>query len=413
MAGPTAFIAGIANLSASDWIRFSIWASMLVLVFVLFFGRRSAWFARLSRQVLIFFLAIFFAAAIWTLPDAGAAFFFAALGFPIALLLFRFQPAEQLSLHGGLLGCALWLAAESGVTTQPTSRWILMALATVGALVAFSLGARWTRRASASFLAEWRLEVEKDREQRRIRTEIHDAREMQLSMLPMEDPGVGWLDFSAVCLPASEVGGDYYDFFQLDEDRLAVVIGDVAGHGVASGLVLSGVRSGLYLLRDEIDRPVHVLQRLNEMLKATAPGRMFVTLQIAILDWRNRRLSVAGAGHPPLLHVNQGTVRAFGDGSLPLGTGLAARYVEEQRTLEVGDCLVLYTDGIPELSNFHGAPLGQDQWMEETARAARGGSARQIRDSILNGLSRYKGDAEPEDDMTLVVLKLDSGLALG
>jgi serine phosphatase RsbU (regulator of sigma subunit) len=140
---------------------------------------------------------------------------------------------------------------------------------------------------------------------------------------------------------------------------------------------------------------------------------MLVTLQIGLIDWRHRRLTVAGAGHPPLLHVSNGTVRTFGAGSLPLGTGLDPCYREEERTLEADDCLMLCTDGILELTNARGVAMGERRLMTEAARAARSGSARQIRDAMLNGISCYKGDTEAADDMTLVVLKLGGGVGLG
>ena len=85
-----------------------------------------------------------------------------------------------------------------------------------------------------------------------MREELEDARAIQLAMLPSSAPEMGWLELQGMSLPATEVGGDYYDFLKVDEDRIAVVVGDVAGHGVASGLLLSGVRAGLHLLRGDL-----------------------------------------------------------------------------------------------------------------------------------------------------------------
>ena len=123
------------------------------------------------------------------------------------------------------------------------------------------------------FVRDWRAELLREREQSRMRDELNSAREMQLSMLPRHDPEMDWLDFSGVSLPASEVGGDYFEHFKVNDSVLAVVIGDVAGHGMASGLVLSGVRSGLYLLRENLTSPVEVLERLNRLVRETAPRR--------------------------------------------------------------------------------------------------------------------------------------------
>ena len=117
-----------------------------------------------------------------------------------------------------------------------------------------------------------------------MKQELEHAREVQLSMLPREGPGLAWLDTASVSLPATEVGGDYYDYFAIDENRLAVVVGDVAGHGLTSGLVLSGVRAGLNMLETELTTPGEALRHLNRMLVRTNPRGIIVTLLLAVLD---------------------------------------------------------------------------------------------------------------------------------
>ena len=117
-----------------------------------------------------------------------------------------------------------------------------------------------------------------------MREELADARRIQLSMLPEAPPRLGWLDLSGSSLPASEVGGDFYDYLPLDDGRCVVVIGDVAGHGVTSGLVLATLKAGLHLLRSDLTSPVVVFDRLDRMVCDTVRWRVIVTLLVAVFD---------------------------------------------------------------------------------------------------------------------------------
>jgi sigma-B regulation protein RsbU (phosphoserine phosphatase) len=254
---------------------------------------------------------------------------------------------------------------------------------------------------------EFRRELSRATEESRMRGELRDAREIQLSMLPTSAPALDWLEFDGFSLPAAEVGGDYFDYFVLDDDRLAVVVADVAGHGVASGIVLSGMRSGLYLLREDLDRPVTVLDRLNRSVRETAPRRMFVTLQIAIFDRARRQVTVANAGHPPLVRIPAGGKPGMmGGHGLPLGTRLEAVYSAESRALSRGDVFLFYSDGAIEVPNFRGEPFGDRRLLEAAGRSAEGSSARAVRDGIVNNLWRFKGDGVQRDDLTLVVVRV-------
>ena len=176
---------------------------------------------------------------------------------------------------------------------------------------------------------------------------------------------------------------------------------------MASGLVLSGVRSGLYLLRESLASPVEVLERLNRLVQETAPRRMFVTLQIAVLDAETRRLTVGNAGHPPLVRLDASTGKAgvLGASGLPLGTKLEPEFTVVEKPLESGDVLVFHTDGVLEVSDLHEESFGEARLLREVERTGSRSSARQIRDSILNEVSRFKGDVSQSDDLTLVVAR--------
>jgi serine phosphatase RsbU (regulator of sigma subunit) len=169
------------------------------------------------------------------------------------------------------------------------------------------------------------------------------------------------------------------------------------------------VRSCLYLIDDQLDHPVEVLERLQRMVRRTTERRTFLTLLVAVLDCSRGTLAVASAGHPPLLRwsVRGRTLSEVGKGSLPLGTWLKPRYEQEVVPVEPGDILVLFTDGLPESRSHLGREYGDERLRRTILRAlADGGTARAVRDAILEDLSNFKGDVEQADDITLVVVKV-------
>ncbi|HEY7214625.1 MAG TPA: PP2C family protein-serine/threonine phosphatase, partial [Thermoanaerobaculia bacterium] len=268
--------------------------------------------------------------------------------------------------------------------------------------------AGFTQLSRRRFLAVWRRESSRHRERLRMREEIEYARKIQLSMLPQGGPEVDWLDFAAASLPATEVGGDYYEFFPSADSRMVFVIGDVAGHGLASGLLLSGVRSCLYLLEEYLTSPIRVMERLNHMVRRTTDKRTYVTLLCAVLDREESTLTAVSAGHPPVLHYDPRT-RLFdevGKGAPPLGTFLETAYETVRRPLAPGDLLIFYTDGLVEARNARHEEYGDARLQRAVARAADSRTAREVRDAILGDLSNFKGDQEQADDLTVVVVRL-------
>ncbi|HSK78698.1 MAG TPA: PP2C family protein-serine/threonine phosphatase [Thermoanaerobaculia bacterium] len=323
-------------------------------------------------------------------------------------LAFRLRVSEHLLLYGTFWVAAVfpagWLGlpADAGLSQGDTAAVTSVSILCLIVTLVFS---QLDRR---RFLAGWRRESSRYRERIRMREEIEYARKIQLSMLPQGAPNVEWLDLAAASLPATEVGGDYYDYFLLGPRQMALVVADVAGHGLASGLLLSGVRSCLYLLEEEMVSPVAILERLNHMVRRTTDRRTYVTLLCAVIDWDERTLTVASAGHPPVLRYDS-HAREFeeiGQGAPPLGTFLDARYEEVRSPLAPGDLLVFYSDGIIEARSSLDKDYGDARLKRAVARAADSRTAREVRDAVLGDLSNFKGDHEQEDDITLVVLRL-------
>jgi sigma-B regulation protein RsbU (phosphoserine phosphatase) len=241
-----------------------------------------------------------------------------------------------------------------------------------------------------------------------MRAELAAARQIQLSMLPDAPPKLDWIDLAGASLPATEVGGDFFGYFKLDDDSIAIVVADVAGHGVGSAIVLAGIKSGLHLLQDELREPTRVMARLDRMVREAARQRMLVTMLIAVVH-RNGTMRIVSAGHPPLLHVSREGVTECGIGALPLGTRLESRYATVERTWSDGDLLLCCTDGLLELQ----APTGEAYGAERVAQFLRdldpSRNAESARHELLARLSRFRADATQEDDITLVVARLRRG----
>ena len=328
---------------------------------------------------------------------------------PLIAARFRLASGETVALFGSIYAViAVRLVGESLITRQQPP---FLSIVLYGLLTTIIAAVSWalSRRQETGFLTRWRSESARHRDRLRMKQELEYAREIQLSMLPRTAPDIGWLDLAALSLPATEVGGDYYDYFQLDEDRLAVVVGDVTGHGVASGLVLSGVRSSLNLLHDDMAHPSAVLDRVNLMLKRTSAPRMHMTLAVALLDRRAATLLIATAGHPPaLLRRTGGEVVQVGSGAFPLGAMESARYVENRVEVRPGDVVLLYSDGLVETVNPDGDQFGWDRLTAVLEAVDDGLSAAGIRDAVLREVWDFKQDTAQVDDITMVVIELTS-----
>ena len=323
--------------------------------------------------------------------------------FPLMMLGFRMLYAELILLHSmlvfGAVGMSLFLAQN------PREMWKFYI--GLGVLHALSLGTELflSYRMRKDTVAHWGERRSQAREQIRMRDELAYAREMQLSMLPECAPDVPWADLCAISVPATEVGGDYYDYF-VDGRRVALVCGDVAGHGMASGLVLAALRSGFTLLRDSLVDPAAVLRRLHDLVAETSRRRMLVTVAVVLIDHDKRRATIASAGHPPV-------IRARADGSIelielwapPLGVRLPVDIPQTTVELQSGDIFVLHSDGIYETRSPSDETYGLER-LAYVVRAHAAGSAEALRDAIVGDVDRFRGSSTPEDDVTVVVAKI-------
>jgi serine phosphatase RsbU (regulator of sigma subunit) len=401
-------------LSKGWFVSLGFFLAGLLLTMGLIAARQTHFYETYFRQVLLAYLFICIlllkVVSLHAEDPGGRVPVFFVAGF--VLLFFRLRLSEQLMLYG-----SAWMAAILPLDSRgwpsgaefPEIGEVAALTTMLGVCLVFAFVL--TQLEKRRFLSVWRREHSRAKERARMREEIDTARRIQVSMLPQgPPPDLRWLDVAAASLPATEVGGDYFDYFRLSPNQLALVIGDVAGHGVASGLVLSGVRSCLYLLESALAAPVEILDRLNPMVRRTTDRRTFVTLLCAVLENNGTggRLILASAGHPPALRWCARTreTEFVGEGAPPLGTFLDAHYQEVSRPLERGDLLVFYTDGLLEARNSADVEYGDTRLQRAVSRLAGSASAREVRDAILGDLSNFKGDVEQSDDITVVAVRM-------
>jgi sigma-B regulation protein RsbU (phosphoserine phosphatase) len=249
------------------------------------------------------------------------------------------------------------------------------------------------------------------RDRLRLRHSLGIAMEVQQRLLPSGPPQVRGLDVAGHSTYCDETGGDYYDFLVLDKaapDAVLVVLGDVMGHGVASALVMAGVRS---VLRDRATAAgdlADLMGRLNRLISADHGGGRFMTMHLSVIDARTRSMRWVSAGHDPVIVYDPATA-AFsevGEGDLPLGVMDETAYHEQTAAgLQPGQVLFIGTDGVWELPDAKGDQFGKDR-LREVLREAAGQSASEIAAAVRTRLTAFRGDTQSVDDVTFVIIKV-------
>jgi len=245
--------------------------------------------------------------------------------------------------------------------------------------------------------------VETAAQKEAIDKELALARGVQRDLLPdLIAPRAG-VELATTFEPSSAIGGDYYDVLERPGGRMAVVVADVAGHGLASGLRMAMVKSALSLLIEDPVPSARILERLSRLLRAGGGERTLVTLTLAELDPASGELAITNAGHPPTYLVRaDGSVEEILLPSLPLGS-LPGAPAERSVLLAAEDAVVWVSDGIPEGRSPEGDPYGYERLA--AALAGSFGSAAELRERLLADLRRHTGGAPIDDDRTLVVLR--------
>lgn len=247
-------------------------------------------------------------------------------------------------------------------------------------------------------------------EKQRMEEELNIARDLQTSMLPATCPAIKGFQIAASSTPAREVGGDFFDFIEIGENSVGLVVGDVTGKSVSGALVMSASRSVFRMLSEDELTVGESMTRANRRLKKDIKSGMFVALLYVVLDGQEKSLNLCSAGQTQPVHLSVQTgeaslVQTEGD-TFPLGILDEADYKETKLQLEAGDKVVFYTDGIVEAMNQKEEMFGFERLMEVT-KESRSMSADAILKEIINSVNEFAGGAAQHDDLTVIVVSVE------
>jgi sigma-B regulation protein RsbU (phosphoserine phosphatase) len=255
-------------------------------------------------------------------------------------------------------------------------------------------------------------------EKKRLEEELRIAREIQMSLLPQGPLVMPGLSVTALCVPAREVGGDYYDFFRLSDHRLGVLIADVSGKGTSAALYMAELKGLMLSLSRIHTSPRDLMVAANHIIAANLDARSFITMTYAVIDLERRTMTYSRAGHTPLIYVpgqasrlDRGA-RILAPDGLVLGLNIDngqmfERLLQEQTIeLQTGDLIVLFTDGITEAMNEADDFFGEGR-LGRLAEEHADLPSDELRERVLREVQAFAGSAPQHDDMTMILIKVD------
>ena len=253
--------------------------------------------------------------------------------------------------------------------------------------------------------------VENITERQRLKKELDVARHVQMSFLPRGNPILKGIDIASICIPAFEVGGDYYDFIHLGKNKLGIIIGDVSGKGTQAAFYMTLTKGFLKAIAKHTDSPSEVLTKMNELFYENVERGRFISMIYAVVDLEAKFIRIARAGHNPVIyHDTAGKVNLISPNGLALGLekgDLFSKVITEfEEKIEAGKTFIFYTDGFTEAVNKKGDEYGLDR-MFEIAKSWNNSSAAEIQEKMMADVNKFIGKAPQHDDMTMVILKIN------
>jgi sigma-B regulation protein RsbU (phosphoserine phosphatase) len=241
-------------------------------------------------------------------------------------------------------------------------------------------------------------------EKRVMEEELNIARSIQLNLLPSRFPVLDRYEVAGLSVSSKQVGGDYYDCLHRGS-LLAVAVADISGKGVPASLLMASLQASLRSNMDRMERPVDLVSRLNTMMCETTTEDKFATLFYGCLDMDRDTLGYTNAGHVfPVVIRNDGRVETLDYSGLILGVIPEFAYEHKSLVFRPGDLLVVTSDGVTEAMNENGEFFGEAR-LHEFLSLLNGGSAREILDSIVEGVRQFTGPKGAGDDLTILVLR--------
>ena len=334
---------------------------------------------------------------------------------PIILLIWA---AMRFQMHGATLGATIVSGIAIGITSAgygpfivegPGPMQINDSLLLLQVYIAFVTG-------SALLVAA--TDIERDDvqlAQAQVQGDLNAAHDIQMNMVPLTFPAFpdrNEFDIYATLRPAKEVGGDFYDFFLIDDDHLCFCVGDVSGKGVTAALFMAVTRTVIRACAADDPSSSRIVTRANNELSADNPTRMFVSLFLGVLDVRTGDCVYTNAGHnPPCLMRSDDMVRLRQRHGPVAGAMDGLTYDEDRIRLGINDRLVVYTDGVNEAMNPDDELLGDR--VEAVLRNVGSVGVKEVADSIVNWVHKFEAGSGQSDDVTVLVLRFDAESSTG
>jgi serine phosphatase RsbU (regulator of sigma subunit) len=249
-------------------------------------------------------------------------------------------------------------------------------------------------------------------EKERLEEELRIARQIQMSLLPAQGAvSLAGLRIAAICLPAAEVGGDYYDLLPLSDTRMGILVADVSGKGTSAALYMAELKGLVLSLSRIYQSPAKLLSEANRILASTMDPRSFITMTYAVVDIAAHSMRYARAGHNPMIHLEAATgiTKVLTPQGLGLGIERSDRFdeilEEADVTLTSGDIFLFFTDGLSEAMNGRSELFGERR-LRDLIERSDGLETEDLKEAILSEIRSFVGEASQHDDMTMVILKV-------
>ncbi|MBN2009939.1 SpoIIE family protein phosphatase [candidate division KSB1 bacterium] len=332
------------------------------------------------------------------------------IGIVLCLFLIRY---DVLTLLVGSLGFAVFSKSQAMLYWGSTFHFwqgLLPWLALLGLIIIVWIGLR--RAMNIDLLSDLTPPyVSRMNERERMKRELEIARKVQISFLPKTIPEIPLLDIATLCIPATEIGGDYYDFIRLNEHQLGIVIGDVSGKGISAAFHMTLAKGFLKSQARRDNSPREVMKRLNELFYENVERGTFISMIYGIFDVREKTFTFTRAGHNPVIirSIAFDNIEDLCPDGIALGlTGsdIFDHHMEEQTIgIRTGDIFILYTDGISEAMNNQKDEFGEDR-LHKIIQSQHRASAEELVNYIHEKINSFVGKTPQHDDMTLLVIKI-------
>lgn len=256
---------------------------------------------------------------------------------------------------------------------------------------------------SANVIENSRL-LEEEKQFIQIQEEIRVARDIQQNLLPKEIPNINGYEIYAINIPAREVGGDYYDFIKVSENKTAIAVGDVSGKGLPAAMLMANLQATLRGQLLFCESAKDCIKRANNLLYKSTDLSKFVTLFFGILDTENNTLTYCNAGHNNPLFITNGKISKLDKGGLLLSSFENSEYDEEEIILEKGSTLVIFSDGVTEAMNETEEEY-TDERLEKLLLDKNDKSSQEMIKKVIDDVRFHVGNNPQSDDITLMIIK--------